>query len=60
MHNKILWKEFIRYASLNILGTIGLSAILADTFFVSLRLGANGLAALNLAIPASSFLNGSG
>lgn len=32
MHNKILWKEFIRYASLNILGTIGLSAILADTF----------------------------
>ena len=60
MHNKILWKEFIRYASLNILGTIGLSAILADTFFVSLRLGANGLAALNLAIPASSFLNGIG
>ena len=30
-------KEFFRYASLNVLGMIGLSCyILADTFFVSL------------------------
>ena len=34
--------------------------ILADTFFVSLGLGADGLAALNLAIPIYSFINGSG
>ena len=34
------------------LGMLGLSCyILADTFFVANRLGADGLAALNLAIP---------
>ena len=54
-------KEFARYTSLNVLGMIGLSCyILADTFFVSLGLGADGLAALNLAIPIYSFINGSG
>lgn len=54
-------KEFFRYASLNVLGMIGLSCyILADTFFVSLSLGSDGLAALNLAIPIYSFINGSG
>ena len=40
---------------------IGLSCyILADTFFVSWDLGANGLAALNLAIPVYSFNHGTG
>ena len=40
---------------------IGLSCyILADTFFVSNGLGANGLTALNLAIPIYSFVHGSG
>ena len=34
--------------------------ILADTFFVSKALGANGLTALNLAIPVYNFINGSG
>lgn len=54
-------KEFARYVSLNVLGMIGLSCyILADTFFVSLGLGSDGLAALNLAIPVFSFINGSG
>ena len=54
-------REFARYVSLNVLGMIGLSCyILADTFFVSQRLGADGLAALNLAIPVYSFLHGSG
>ncbi len=54
-------KEFFRYTSLNVLGMIGLSCyILADTFFVSLSLGSDGLAALNLAIPIYSFINGSG
>ena len=52
---------FIKYASLNVLGMIALSCyILADTFFVSKALGANGLTALNLAIPVYSFINGSG
>lgn len=54
-------KEFAQYCVLNVLGMIGLSCyILADTFFVSKGLGANGLAALNLAIPVYSFIHGSG
>lgn len=53
--------DFARYASLNVLGMIALSCyILADTFFVSLGMGADGLAALNLAIPVYSFIHGSG
>ena len=45
-------KDFSKYVSLNILGMIGLSCyILADTFFVSKALGANGIAALNFSIP---------
>ena len=40
---------------------IGLSCyILADTFFIAKGLGADGLAALNLAIPIYSFVHGSG
>lgn len=54
-------KEFIKYAALNMLGMLGLSCyILADTFFISKGLGANGLTALNLAIPVYSFIHGSG
>ena len=45
--------EFCKYTSLNVLGMIGLSCyILADTFFVANGTGSNGLAALNIAIPA--------
>lgn len=58
---KSAFKEFAKYSSLNVLGMLGLSCyILADTFFVSKGLGANGLAALNLAIPVYSFIHGSG
>ena len=40
---------------------LGLSCyILADTFFVAQSLGADGLAALNIAIPVYSLINGSG
>lgn len=54
-------KEFIKYCSLNVIGMIGLSCyILADTYFISKGLGANGLTALNLAIPIYSFINGAG
>ncbi|SHM98638.1 putative efflux protein, MATE family [Anaerosporobacter mobilis DSM 15930] len=61
MNNAKCFKEFAKYTSLNVLGMIGLSCyILADTFFVSKGLGANGLTALNLAIPIYSFINGSG
>lgn len=61
MDEKALLKKFCQYVALNICGMIGLSCyILADTFFVSKGLGANGLTALNLAIPIYSFVHGSG
>lgn len=52
MEKRSCFREFSRYTTLSILGTLGVSCyILADTFFVSSGLGAKGLAALNLAIP---------
>lgn len=54
-------KEYVKYVTLNVLGMVGLSCyILADTYFVSKGLRADGLAALNLAIPVYSFIHGSG
>lgn len=54
-------REFARYASLNVLGMLGLSCyILADTFFVAQGLGTDGLTALNLAIPVYSLIHGTG
>ncbi len=50
-------RTFFKYVSLNILSMIGLSLyILADTFFIAAGLGANGITALNLAIPVYSFV----
>ena len=50
-------KEFARYVTLSILGQLGISCyIIADTFFISKGLGANGLTALNLAIPIYNFI----
>ncbi len=46
-------KEFAKYVSANVVAMIGLSCyILADTFFVSLKMGQTGLAALNLSSPS--------
>lgn len=54
-------RDFAKYTSFNVLGMLGLSCyILADTYFVSKGLGADGLTALNLAIPIYSFIHGSG
>ena len=59
--NNHIGREFIKYTGLNVLGMIGLSCyILADTFFIAQGLGADGLAALNLAIPVYSAVHGSG
>ena len=52
---------YFKYVSLNVLGMAALSCyILADTFFVSRGLGANGLTALNLAISVYNLVNGTG
>ncbi len=61
MEKNSCFREFAKYTSLNVMGMIALSCyILADTYFVSKGLGANGLTALNLAIPIYSFIHGSG
>ncbi len=61
MNQPSIFKDFAKYVSLNVLGTIGLSCyILADTFFIAQGLGADGLTALNLAIPVYSFIYGTG
>ena len=55
------FRQFAGYAGLNILGMVGLSCyILADTFFIAQGMAADGLAALNLAIPAFSLIAGCG
>ena len=47
-----IFKDFLKYTSLNVLGMIGLSCyILADTFFIANGVGEIGLSALNLALP---------
>lgn len=61
MANQAYMKNFVKYSSLSVFGTLGVSCyILADTFFVSKGLGAEGLAALNIAVPAYNFIHGSG
>ena len=57
----MLGRQFAKYVSSNILGMMGISFyILADTYFVAAKLGADGLAALNLAIPGFTLVNASG
>lgn len=54
-------KQFAKYVSQNILGMIGISLyILADTFFISVAEGANGITALNLVLPVYSLIYGIG
>ena len=58
---RVVKQTFWKYISLSILGMLGSSGtILADTFFVSNKLGANGLAALNIAISIFGLINGLG
>lgn len=60
MKNKDL-ALFAKYTSLNVIGMIGMSVyILADTFFIANGVGANGLTALNLALPIFNLVNGAG
>lgn len=52
---------FTKFVSLSVLGTLGaVGTILVDTFFISQKLGALGLAALNIALPIYGILNGLG
>ncbi len=56
-----VFRRFLRYLTPSVLSMIGLSCyILADTFFISNKVGTLGLAALNFAIPMYSAMNGTG
>ena len=59
--NESILKKFTRYSVSNIFGMMAISVyILADTFFIARGVGRLGLTALNIAIPAFSFIQGSG
>lgn len=61
MKNQSVFRDFSKYVSLNILAQLAYSCYtLADTFFVSAKLGTNGLTALNLAFPIFCLINGTG
>lgn len=50
-------RQFAKYVSQNIFGMIGISLyILADTFFISQAVGADGITALNLVLPLYSLI----
>lgn len=52
-------RNFIKYASLNMLAMVSVSAFfLVDTFFVAQGMGADGLTALNLALPVYNVIHG--
>ena len=54
-------QEFGKYVSQSVLSQLGVSCyILADTYFISKGVGADGLTALTLAIPVFSVMNGCG
>ncbi len=56
-----IFKSFVKYVSLNILGMMSIAiCIFIDTFFISKAMGADGLTALNFAIPIYSTISGLG
>lgn len=59
--DRTLLKQFAKYVSLSVLAMAAISCyILADTYFISLKLGETGLSALNLALPVYYFIHGTG
>lgn len=57
MREKLLFKEFIKYSTLNILGMVSVSLyVLADTYFIANGLGNAGLSALNIVLPTFNII----
>ena len=53
LEKKAIFREFRKYVSLSVFEMICMSIyVIADTFFIAMALGANGLAALNISIIA--------
>ncbi|MGI6109099.1 MAG: MATE family efflux transporter [Eubacteriaceae bacterium] len=56
-----LFREYLRYTLHSVTGMVGLSCyVLADTLFIARGVGADGLAALNIALPVYSLVFGVG
>lgn len=61
MKERSLFKNFLLYVSLNVLGQAAFSCYtMADTFFVSAKLGTDGLTSLNIAFPVFCIISGIG
>lgn len=61
MKSKGVSGEFAKYVSQNVFAMIGMSCyILADTFFISKAVGANGITALNLVLPLYNLIFATG
>ncbi len=53
----IMLKKFVKYVSQNMLGMVGMSVyILADTYFISVAVGTDGITALNLVLPVYNLI----
>ena len=53
----MMLKKFVKYVSQNMLGMVGMSVyILADTFFISVAVGTDGITALNLVLPVYNMI----
>ena len=61
MIKKAIFKEYIKYVSLSVVAMLSVSIyVLADTWFISVALGANGLTALNISIAIFSIVHSFG
>ena len=61
MMKKTIFKEYIKYVSLSVVAMLSVSIyVLADTWFISVALGANGLTALNISIAVFSIIHSFG
>ena len=53
----MMLKKFVKYVSQNMLGMVGMSVyILADTYFISVAVGTDGITALNLVLPVYNLI----
>ncbi|MCL2222786.1 MAG: MATE family efflux transporter [Oscillospiraceae bacterium] len=58
---KAIFREYIKYVSLSVVAMLSVSVyVLADTWFISVALGANGLTALNISIAVFSIVHSFG
>jgi len=56
-----IFKEYIKYVNLSVIAMLSVSIyVLADTWFISVALGANGLTALNISIAVFSIVHSFG